>query len=219
LDITQPKQWEDIYQKAIEKFGGIDVHFNIAGYLSPGSFYNMSDSEVERHIDVNIKGTIHGTRAASNHMKPKRKGFILNIASMSALCPIPGLGIYAATKAAVRSFTLTAANELKPFNVKVTCLCPTGIRTPMVDIQASVKEASWTFSSRILEVEEIVDLILENALPNQPTDIWYPLSRGFLARFGDTFWGNPLLTFVANKTTQDGLHGQKEYISSTKRKD
>jgi len=218
LDVTQPKQWEEVYQKGITQFGGIDVHMNIAGFLKAGPIQNLSDLDVERHVDVNVKGVIFGTRAAVNHMMKKKKGFILNISSMASLVPIRGLGIYAATKSAVRSFSLTAAREYKEFGINITTVAPDAVRTPMVDIQRDVPEASLTFSSRILEVDEIVSVMLDDALVYQPEEIWYPYSRGLLAKFADVMFASPLLQLIQKPLLSKGMQAQNTYVPSTERK-
>ena len=77
----------------------------------------MRDEDVHRHFDVNVKGVIFGTRAAAARMIPQGHGHVVNIASMAALAPIPGLALYSASKYAVRAFSLAAAEELRAHGV------------------------------------------------------------------------------------------------------
>jgi 3-oxoacyl-[acyl-carrier protein] reductase len=216
LDITQPKQWDQTYTTAEQAFGGIDVHMNVAGYLRPGYTHELQDADIERHVDINLKGVMYGTRAAARHMIPKRKGFIMNIASMGALIPTSGIGVYGATKAAVRSFTMAASKELKLFNVGISNFCPDAVRTPMLDLQQNYKEATITFTGTTLEVEDVVSVILDEVVVYQPVDTWYPLSRGLLARFGDTFYDSVLLTLLETVLMKKADITRRQYVPSTK---
>jgi len=217
LAITKPAQWEDVYSKAIEKFGGIDGHMNVAGYLKPGFVSEMNDVDVERHIDINVKGLIYGTKVAAQHMIKKKKGFILNIASMAALVPVTGLSLYGASKAAARSFSMATARELRQHGVAVTCLCPDAVRTPMLDLQQQYKEANLTFSAGWLEVEDVISVILDEAILYQPIEIWYPMSRGLLARFGEWTYDLTIARIIEDHLLNKGNKTRSSYVSSTKR--
>src|SRR5205823_4569252 len=113
-----------------------------------------------------------------------RHGHIINIASMAALAPIPGISLYSASKYAVRGFSLAAAQELRAHGVYVTVVCPDAVQTPMLDAQLAHDEAAATFSGpRLLTVEEVGRAIIGQGLARRPLEIYLPPSRGWLARF------------------------------------
>ncbi len=181
--VRDPAAWRAVVDAAVRRFGGLDVLFNIAGYLKAGVAHESSPEEIDRHIDVNCKGVIHGTRAAAAVMVPRRAGHIVNMGSLAALAAVPGLALYTASKFAVRGFSLAAAAELRPHGVAVTLVCPDAVRTPMLDKQLDDRHAALTFSGpRPLDVDEVVRTILGPVLERRPLEIAFPRSRGWLAR-------------------------------------
>lgn len=115
---------------AAARHGRLAVWVNNAGVGDPGSLGELSSEAVDRVVDVNLKGVLWGMRAALEAFGA-RPGDIVNISSLSALGPVPGLTVYAATKAAVLSASMSAALEA-PKQVGVHVLCPDGVDTPMV---------------------------------------------------------------------------------------
>jgi len=183
LDVSDAAAWADALDAAIERWGRIDVLMNIAGYLRPGLVHAQTADDVDRHIDINTKGTLYGTQAAAARMVPQRSGHIINIASMAGLAPVSGISLYTASKFAVRGFSLAMANELRPYGVAVSVVCPDAVRTPMLELQLDYPEAALTFSgSRPLEVTEIERLIIGHVLPRRPMEAILPRSRGWLAK-------------------------------------
>mmetsp|Transcript_22933 Transcript_22933/g.28135 ORF Transcript_22933/g.28135 Transcript_22933/m.28135 type:complete len:129 (+) Transcript_22933:384-770(+) len=68
LDVRDRDQWRNVFETARKSLGGVDVVFNIAGYLKPESTQNLKDTDIDLHIDVNVKGVINGTWLASQEM-------------------------------------------------------------------------------------------------------------------------------------------------------
>jgi 3-oxoacyl-[acyl-carrier protein] reductase len=199
LDVRDPASWDESIQAAAAAFGGIDVLMNIAGVIRPGWIHEAGAADVHLQLDINLKGVVFGTQAAARHMAPRGRGHIVNIASMAALAPVPGLSLYSASKYGVRAFSLAAAQELRSRGVRVTVLCPDAVQTPMLDQQKTAEQAALTFSgSRFLTVEDLERVILGRVLRRRPLEVWVPRRRGWLARFADffpamSFWLGPLL--------------------------
>jgi 3-oxoacyl-[acyl-carrier protein] reductase len=188
MDIRDIVEWKYLLGKAMLKWPSIDYLLNVAGYLYPGFIYELPIEEIDKHIDINIKGVIYGTRLVAEVMAAQGNGHIVNIASLAGISPVPGLNLYSATKFAVRGFSLSIAEELVSKGVHVTVICPDAIKTPMLDIQADKKEASLTFSGgRVLEVEDISKTLLEYVFPKKPREVTLPGSRGLLAGFANLF--------------------------------
>ena len=188
LDVGDAAAWAQVLQEAASSFGRVDVLMNIAGYIRPGWIHDVEPEEVHRHFDTNAKGVIFGTQAAARLMVQQRQGHIINIASMAALAPVPGIALYSASKFAVRAFSLAAAYELRPYGVYVTVVCPDAVQTPMFDLQKGYDEAVLTFSApRLLKVEDVARVILKRVLPRKPLEVFVPARRGWLARFVDLF--------------------------------
>ncbi|HET6585309.1 MAG TPA: SDR family oxidoreductase, partial [Nannocystaceae bacterium] len=186
LDVVDPIEWDAVTAIATRHFGGIDVLVNVAGYLMPGWVHEVEDDAVNLHFDVNVKGVVHGMRAVLPGMIERRRGHVINVASLAALAPIAGIGLYSASKYAVRAYSLAAAQELRTRGVKVTVVCPDAVRTPMLELQRDYEEAAMTFSGpRVLEPEDVVKAILDDALVRAPLEVWLPSHRGVLARLAD----------------------------------
>jgi 3-oxoacyl-[acyl-carrier protein] reductase len=133
VDVTQYDQVERMVQRALDRFGRLDVLFNNAGL--PQAFTHFEDSTddlYDRIFDVNVKGVFYGCRAAVPHMKAQGGGVILNTASTAGIRPRPGLAVYNASKAAVISLTKTMAVELAPHRIRVVSICPVATDTPML---------------------------------------------------------------------------------------
>ncbi|MBL9125562.1 MAG: SDR family oxidoreductase [Planctomycetaceae bacterium] len=207
LDVRDPAGWGAALDLALERWARIDVVFNIAGYLQPGLVHAQSPADVDRHLDINAKGTIYGTQAAAARMVRQGSGQIVNIASLAGVAPVPGISLYTASKFAVRGFSLAMANELRPYGVAVSVVCPDAVRTPMLELQLDYPEAALTFSgNRPLEVSDVERLILQHVLQRKPLEAILPRHRGWLAKLTNVLPGlsRRLLPLLVKK----GLAGQ-----------
>lgn len=191
LDVRRSEAWRAALDAAA-RWGEVDLVYNVAGYLRPGEVHALALEDVELHLDVNVKGVVLGTRLAAERMVPRGRGHVVNVASMAALAPIPGLALYSASKFAVRAFSLIAAEELRPRGVHVSVVCPDAVRTPMLDLQLGYREAALTFSGgRLLEPQDVARALVGPRLLGRrpPRELWLPRSRGLLARFADVVPG------------------------------
>ena len=177
LEVTDADAWEEVVREVTETFGRLDVLLNIAGVLRPGYLHEASPSEVDFHLDINTKGTIYGTLHAARVMTRQGAGHIVNVASLAGVIPTPGNALYCASKFAVRGFSVAAAAELREHGVYVSVICPDAVKTPMLDLQKTRREAALTFTGRALEVEE-VSAALFRALERRPVEVLVPASRG-----------------------------------------
>ncbi|MBM4375058.1 MAG: SDR family oxidoreductase [Deltaproteobacteria bacterium] len=186
LDVTSIDDWRAAIEAAKASFGGVDVVYNIAGYLTPGWVHEFDVRDIDRHLSVNVKGVMLGTRIAAEQMVASGAGHIVNVASMAAYAPVPGLSLYSASKYAVRAFSLAAATELRPRGVAVSVLCPDAVATPMLDKQTDYDEASLTFSApRILTADEVAEVLTGRVLRDRPLELALPRGRKWLARAAD----------------------------------
>jgi 3-oxoacyl-[acyl-carrier protein] reductase len=183
LDVRDAAAWSQIVTEIDADLGGLDVLINNAGVLKPGAAESITAADVDFHLDVNAKGSIHGTVAAARAMVARGRGHIVNIASLAALAPVPGLALYAASKHALRGFSLSVAIELRPKGVWVTCVCPDAVATPMLDMQIDYPEAAITFSGATpLSAASVARSVVEVALPKRPVELVLPPSRGLTAK-------------------------------------
>jgi short-subunit dehydrogenase len=112
-----------------------DIWVNCAGVLGAGSAITQGDEVIASVVSVNLLGVINGTRAALSVMRHKRSGHVINIGSLASWVPVPGETVYAATKAAVLSFSLGVQAELRQQgagHVHISVVCPDAMLTPML---------------------------------------------------------------------------------------
>ena len=130
VDVTDEASVEALVAETVRECGRIDVMVNNAGVLGPGRGI-LADSmdETRRVLEVNLIGAIHGIKHAARAMAPG--GAIVNTASMAGVVGFPGISAYGASKWGVVGLTKHTAIELGPSGIRVNCVCPTGVDTPM----------------------------------------------------------------------------------------
>jgi short-subunit dehydrogenase len=134
---------------AAAELGPVGVWVNNAGVLRAGRAWEQPDDDIALQVGVNLLGVVHGSRAAVGVLR-EHGGHLLNIASMSAHGPVPGLAVYAATKAAVLSFSISLQGELDlaRLPVRVHALCPDAADTALVRDEQASPDAALLFSQR-----------------------------------------------------------------------
>lgn len=155
-DIRDPESHREVASIAA-RHGALTAWFNNAGVGDDGHLAELSNEAVRRLVEVNVLGTMWGMRAAIDAFG-EAGGDVVNTASLSGLGPVPGYSVYAATKAAVVSISMSADAEA-PHRVRVHALCPDGVQTAMLDGQApgGIGSALVHSGGRILTVEEVAE--------------------------------------------------------------
>jgi NAD(P)-dependent dehydrogenase (short-subunit alcohol dehydrogenase family) len=135
LDVRDRAAWDGALADCAAAAGGrIDVVFNNAGIPIGGRIIDCSTEEVERTLDINLKGVIFGAQAAYPFLKAAGPGScLLNTASAAGIYGVPGGSIYSATKFGVRSITESLDGEWKEDGIIVRDLMPSFIETPLLD--------------------------------------------------------------------------------------
>lgn len=147
----------------VAQAGGFDIIVNNAALTQkPGRIAKITEHDLDRLIDVNVKSFYHMAVHALPVLRKRGGGVIINIASVTAIRPRPGMCWYQATKAAVISLTQTMAAELAPDHIRVNAIAPAVGRTPMLDSmfapgdQAGIDRVVATIPlGRLCEAEDI----------------------------------------------------------------
>lgn len=209
LDVSKSEAWEQLTKDVIKKFGCIDYLLNIAGVIEPAFVHETRIQDIDKQIDINLKGSIYGTHYVSQYMVEAKAGHIINISSMAGIAGVPGLNIYSATKFGVRGFSLSAAQELMEYGVHLSLICPDAVETDMLDYQKDKKEAALTFSgSSYLTVEDVNKTILK-LIEKPKIEVWLPKSRGILSTISVIFPG--LASRIKGSLIKKGLKKQAKY--------
>jgi NAD(P)-dependent dehydrogenase (short-subunit alcohol dehydrogenase family) len=130
-DVSVAADVEALVAAAVERFGRLDVMVNNAGVAVPGSVTGISEDDWDRVLAVNLKSVWLGMRFAVPPLRASGGGAIVNMSSVQALLGFPGWAAYAATKGAIISLTRQASVEYAADGIRVNCIAPGTIMTPM----------------------------------------------------------------------------------------
>lgn len=157
LDVADKPQVDAAIERVIKAHGQIDVLFNNAGIVSFGTS-EVTPEELKRLIETNLIGAYNFIHAIAPHMKNKRQGYIFNLASRGGKEAIPELGAYALTKFGMVGFSEALYQELLPFNVKVTAICPCVVAT---DMTAEMKDFPDEEKIQTEDISKTVNYLLD----------------------------------------------------------
>ncbi|WP_164519571.1 SDR family NAD(P)-dependent oxidoreductase [Nocardioides ferulae] len=159
-DVRDPDSHRRVADEA-RRHGALVAWFNNAGVGDAGQLAELDDEQVRRLVEVNLLGALWGSRAALDAFAAPgggrlRRDLVLT-ASLSGLGPVPGLSVYAATKAALVSLATSLRAEV-PRGVGVHALCPDGVATDLVRDMAEGRGKRLVHSGgRMLTVDEVAD--------------------------------------------------------------
>ncbi|MBT7291060.1 MAG: SDR family oxidoreductase, partial [Rhodospirillaceae bacterium] len=131
-DVTDQGQVDALIAGAIEGLGGLDIFVNNAGIPMLGGVESLAEADWDREMDVNLKSIYRTGRAVWPHFKAQGGGVILNTASIAGLRGSAGQASYGAAKAGVINLTRCMAIDGAQVPIRVNCICPGFIETPMV---------------------------------------------------------------------------------------
>jgi 3-oxoacyl-(acyl-carrier-protein) reductase len=132
-NVVQDNEVKKMFESIEAEFGRIDILVNNAGITKDALLMDMSETQWDQVMDVNLKGVFLCCRYAAKMMSEHQSGKIVNISSASALIGNIGQVNYVASKGGVISMTKTLAKELARYNIRVNAVAPGYIRTPMTE--------------------------------------------------------------------------------------
>jgi NAD(P)-dependent dehydrogenase (short-subunit alcohol dehydrogenase family) len=130
-DVSRAPEMKTLMDTAAERYGRLDIVVNNAGMAVSGTVVDTLDEEWDRLIAVNLKSVWLGMKYAIPYLRAAGGGAIANISSAQALVGFAGWAGYAATKGGIISLTQQAAVEYGPEGIRVNCVAPGTIMTPM----------------------------------------------------------------------------------------
>ncbi|NLW88832.1 MAG: SDR family oxidoreductase [Clostridiaceae bacterium] len=130
LDVSDSAKVTEFPKKVKSDFGNLHGIINNAGIIQPFvKFMDLSEKSIDRVMNINFYGVINLTRAVALELDATTDTFIANVSSMGGFLPVPGQGIYGASKAAVKLFTEALYAEMKGTSVHVSVIFPGAIAT------------------------------------------------------------------------------------------
>jgi 3alpha(or 20beta)-hydroxysteroid dehydrogenase len=162
-DVSSPEGWDEVVRSAVETFGCVDILVNNAAISRALKLEDTEPEAYEELFRVNQMSVYLGMRAVIAPMKNAGAGSIINISSVAGLRGTSTIFAYGATKWAVRGMTKSAALELARYRIRVNCICPGLIDTPILGTNpASMNDAilKTVPMRRMGQPEEIADAVL-----------------------------------------------------------
>lgn len=143
MDVRDRAAWESALADFAVKSGGqLDILFNNAGIGSGGPLAIMTESEIERVLDINLKGVFWGAQAGFPYLRKTAGSALVSTSSAAGLYAGPGMSVYSATKFGVRAMTESLDREWAADGVKARTIMPSFIDTPLLDgVSAGSNEA------------------------------------------------------------------------------
>lgn len=168
-DVSSEQSVREMFERTIAKYGRIDLLVNNAGRDLAKTVTDTGSEEWDRLLSVNLKGVFLCSKAAVIEMRMRGGGAIVNVASELGLVGAPGSAAYCASKGGVIQLTRAMAIDHAPDNIRINCVCPGPINTPLLDRiiataadpdrerQITIKK---TLLQRLGEPQEIANVIL-----------------------------------------------------------
>ncbi|QYJ16595.1 Dihydroanticapsin 7-dehydrogenase [Rubrobacter xylanophilus DSM 9941] len=139
VDVSREPEVEAMIERTVKEYGRLDVLFNNAGvgYSASGrmkmaSVVETPEKDWDAILAINLKGVAMGCKHAIPVMEEQGGGTIINNASINALVGLPGADAYTAAKGGVVALSRVLAVEWGPRGIRVNCICPGGVDTPMI---------------------------------------------------------------------------------------
>ena len=130
-NVAKPTEVNKLVESVIKDFKKIDILVNAAGVFYPTAAGETKSADMNRMVDINLKGNWNVTNAVVPHMKKRKQGNIINLASVAGVRALPSYAMYCATKAGIVMLTKALATELSRDGIHVNSISPGNTATPM----------------------------------------------------------------------------------------
>lgn len=148
-DVSDEGQVENTVKDIYKMAGSIDICINCAGFGISGAVEFTDIEAAKKQFDVNFFGMVRVNKAVIPHLRKQGHGRIVNISSVAGMAPIPFQTYYSASKAAINSYSMSLANELRPFGLTVCAVMPGDIATGFTDAREKIQDGDDIYGGRI----------------------------------------------------------------------
>lgn len=211
-DVTDESAVTRAFEQIIEKTGRIDLLINSAGFGISGAVEFTELESAKKEFDVNFFGTFNCCKAAIPYLR-KTEGTIINVSSVAAVFSIPFQSFYSASKSAINSLTLSLANELRTFGIKVCAVMPGDTKTGFTAARQKSDEKNDLYKDTIrsavtsmekdelrgMPPESVARLIVKTALKKHPAPIYTAGFKYKLFRLLDRLLPMRLKNYIVGK--------------------
>ncbi len=161
LDLTDNESFELLTAKLKKEKPAVELLINCSGFGKFGRYDEIPLEASCNMIDLNCKGTVKMTELVLPYIP--EKGRIVEIASISAFAPIPYVNVYAATKAFLKSYSVSLGEELKPRKISVTCVCPFWTKTQFFKRAKTTEHEVISYYQVMYDARKVVKYALKCA--------------------------------------------------------
>ncbi|HWN72260.1 MAG TPA: SDR family oxidoreductase [Solirubrobacterales bacterium] len=172
LDVTDSSSFERFLDEAERQLGPLDAVVNNAGIMPVTPFEEEAEDSIRRQIDINFVGVAIGTQLAIRRLRPRGRGYIVNIASQAGKGGVPGIATYSGTKHAVVGLSEAVRAELRETGIEVLCVMPTVVNT---ELTSGVGQ-KWV---KPVEASDVATEIVD-AMEVPRFDVFVPRANGVL---------------------------------------
>lgn len=161
-DVADLNQVKDMFKFVSDTYGRVDILVNNAGIVRDEYLLMLTQENLDKCLDLNIKGYFYCAQQAALKMFSQKSGVIVNMSSVSSKMALAGQSVYSATKGAVNSMTQTMAKELARKKIRVNAVCPGFVQTEMVDQLPEDKKKEYLKEvplGRFADVDEVAGLV------------------------------------------------------------
>ena len=161
-DISRKADIDNMVQRVVDEFGGIDILVNNAAIIILTPLVEHSEEDWDRIIDTNLKGYYLCSQAVGRRMVDQKKGNIINMAGVAAITAAQGIGSYCIAKAGVAMLSRVLALELASYNIRVNAIAPGWVKTKFTEpwsdpktvkqIEAEIPLGRWAMPDEIAGV-------------------------------------------------------------------
>jgi short-subunit dehydrogenase len=173
-DVTNRDDLDRVAQRAIERFGRIDTWVNNAGVAIYGRLDEVSDADSRQMFETNFWGVVYGSLVALPHLKASG-GALINVGSEVSEAVAPLLGMYSASKHAVKGFTDALRVEIVEVDkspISITLIQPTAVDTPFPQHARNYQQFEPKLPTPTIDPEDVADAILDAAVdPTRSTKV------------------------------------------------
>jgi NAD(P)-dependent dehydrogenase (short-subunit alcohol dehydrogenase family) len=178
LDVRSPDGFAAFLNAAEERHGPIAVMVNNAGVDWLGPFHEEPDQVSRQELEVNLLGTILGSRLALQRMLPRRQGHLVNIASGVGRVPLPGSAVYSATKHGIVGLTESLRLEYRGSGIGFTLVHPAQVKTAMLQGQPHPRLLP------LVTPDDVAQAVLD-AVRDDKFEVWVPASQAISVKLGN----------------------------------
>jgi len=187
-DVTKEGEVKALMEKAVSECGKLDIVCNNVGVDFGAPIEEMKEEDFDRIMNINAKSVLWGVKHAAPRMSDG--GSIINTSSLAGLIGFPEYTAYCSSKFAIVGISKTAALELAPRRIRVNCVCPGSVDTPMMQVESAQAELAlvpYLYPlGRMSTAEEIAALFHYLASDESAimTGLAIPIDGGYSAGFG-----------------------------------